>query len=110
MALPRADADALSADLRRDRIRLVQVPLFDAGGVGPHAVLVSTGGYRRVVSLTRTPTVLTLPIDRVGTITFQPVETAVSGPVDVGMVTLSGPLQLPDIAVGQRLDVGVIAQ
>ncbi len=110
LGLPRDQAVAMAADLRRDRIRLVQVPLFDAGigGGGPRVVSVSSGGYGRVVTLTRTPTVVTLPIDRVGTISFQ--VAASPDPVGIGMLTLAGPLQLPDLAAGQRLDVGVVAQ
>ncbi len=112
LGLPQAESAALAADLRRDRIRLVQAPLFDAGvaGTSPHVVSVSSGGYTRLVTLTRTPVPVTLPIDRVGTISFQPVGTGVREPVGIGMVTLSGPIPLPELAAGQRLDVGVVAQ
>ncbi len=112
LGLPRDQAAAMVADLRRGRIRLVQVPLFDAGagGAGPRLVSVSSGGYGRMVTLTRTPTVVMLPIDRVGTISFRTAGVGPPDPASVGMLTLAGPLQLPDIAAGQRLDVGVIAQ
>ena len=112
LGLPRDQAAAMAADLRRDRIRLVQVPLFDAGavGTGPRMVSVSSGGYGRLVALTRTPTMVMLPIDRVGTISFRTAGAGSPDPVGIGMLTLAGPLQLPDLAAGQRLDVGVIAQ
>ena len=112
LGLPRDQAAAMAADLRRDRIRLVQVPLFDAGagGGGPRLVSVSSGGYGRLVALTRTPTMVMLPIDRVGTISFRAAGAGPSDPVGIGMLTLAGPLQLPDLAAGERLDVGVIAQ
>ena len=111
MSLPRDQSAAMAADLRRDRLRLVQVPLFDAGaGGGSRVVSVSSGGYSRLVSLTRVATLVTLPIDRVGTISFQVAEAGSPDPVGIGMLTISGPLRLPDLAAGQQLDVGVVAQ
>lgn len=111
MGLPHDQATRLATDLKRDRLRLVQLPLFDAGPAGAdqadRAVEVSSGGYSRVVLLTRQPTVVTLPISRVGTVSFR---VASAGPVGIGAITLTGPLQMPDLAPGQQLDVGVVAQ
>ena len=115
MGLPQGDATMLSADMKRDRIRLVQMPLFDAGlAPGPDAlagrtVEVSSGGYTRLVRLTRQPVVVTLPIDRVGTVSFRVVGAAPDA-LGIGALTLAGPVRLPDLSADQTLDVGVVAQ
>ena len=112
MGLPKSEQSALAADVRRDRVRLVQLPLFDAGpaatdGTAGPAVQVSSGGYTRLVRLSRQPVVVTLPIDRVGTVSFQ---VAGADPVGIGALTVSGPLPLPQLMAGQELDIGVVAQ
>jgi hypothetical protein len=112
MGLPQGDATSMAADLKRDRLRLVQLPLFDAGPATPdgmlgRAVQVSSGGYSRLIHLTRQPIIVTLPIDHVGTVSFK---VAGADPVGIGALTLSGPVELPVLATGQQLDIGVVAQ
>ena len=115
MGLPASNAALLAADLKRDRIRLVQMPLFDAGvatgadTLAGRAVEVSSGGYTRLVQLTRQPVVVTLPISRVGTVSFRVVGHATDA-LGIGALTLSGPVVLPELSAGQQLDVGVVAQ
>ena len=109
MGLPTAEAAALAQAVQRGRLRLVRLPLFDAAA-GPEAgriVQVSSAGYTRLVPLTRQPVVVTLPIGRVGTVSFRD---AGPGGIGVGALTLTGPVQLPQLAPGQTLDVGVVAQ
>lgn len=117
LGLPPSDAAAMTEALRRDRLRLVQLPLFDAGMSTPGAALtgrlveVSSGGYTRLIRLSRQPVVVTLPIDRVGTVSFRiPANDAGGVALDIGALTLTGPMQLPDLSQGQELDVGVVAQ
>lgn len=112
MGLPQQDATSMMADLKRDRLHLVRLPLFDAGPATPdgmlgRAVQVSSGGYSRLVHLTRQPILVTLPIDHVGTVSFK---VAGADPVGIGALTLSGPIELPVLSGGQQLDVGVVAQ
>lgn len=112
MGLPQGDATSMVADLKRDRLRLVQLPLFDAGPATPdgmlgRAVQVSSGGYSRLIHLTRQPILVTLPIDHIGTVSFK---VAGADPVGIGALTLSGPIELPVLATGQQLDIGVVAQ
>ncbi len=112
MQLSSNDLASLKAAIEQQKLRLVQLPLFDAGpmagiaGLG-RAVQVSAGGYTRLVHLTRQPMIVTLPISRVGTVTF---EAAGAESVGIGAITLSGPVRLPDLPAGQVLQVGVIAQ
>ncbi len=97
----------LTQAVERQELRLVSLPLFDAGPLSAgHAVIVSTGGYTRMVRLGRAPVALILPIARVGTVTFR----ALDAPVIVGALTLSGPVTLPSLAGGEGLNVGVVAQ
>ena len=120
LGLPQSDAAAMLGALKRDRLRLVQMPLFDAGLSAPdgtdsgRAVLVSSGGYTRLVRIGRQPVMVTLPIDRVGTVTFQvPVREAGALPANglgIGAITASGPVRFPDLGQGEALEVGVIAQ
>lgn len=117
LGLPPADAAAMTDALRRDRLRLVQLPLFDAGMSAPGDALtgrmveVSSGGYTRLVRLSRQPVLVTLPIDRVGTVSFRiPANDTGSEALGIGAFTLTGPMHLPDISQGQELDVGVVAQ
>jgi hypothetical protein len=115
LGLPTGQATQITAALRRDRLRLVQLPLFDAGASLPdgsdagRAVLVSSGGFSRIVHLGRQPVVVTLPIDRAGTVAFK-VAPNTGGVIGIGALTADGPVTLPDLTHGQELDVGVIAQ
>ena len=120
LGLPASDAAAMLGTLKRDRLRLVQMPLFDAGLSAPdgtdsgRAVLVSSGGYSRLVRIGRQPVMVTLPIDRVGTVTFQvPGREAgalPAGGLGIGAITATGPVRFPDLRQGEALEVGVIAQ
>lgn len=115
MGLPTAEAATLAQAVQRGHLRLVRLPLFDAGAAGPEAgrsVQVSSGGYTRLVPLTRQPVIVTLPIGRVGTVSFRGASPGSISPggITIGALTLSGPVQLPALAAGQTLDVGVVAQ
>ncbi len=112
MGLGAADTAMLSDALMRRRLRLVHLPLLDvspvlAAGDAGHSIEVSTGGYTRLVRLTREPLTLTLPIAAAGTVTFR---SADGDAVSIGALTLSGPVRLPDLQSGQSLSVGVLAQ
>ncbi len=120
LGLPASDAAAMLGALKHDRLRLVQMPLFDAGLSAPdgtdngRAVLVSSGGYTRLVRIGRQPVIVTLPIDRVGTVTFQvPAREAGALPASglgIGAITATGPVRFPDLGQGEALEIGVIAQ
>jgi hypothetical protein len=120
LGLPPSDTTAMLDAVKRDRLRLVQMPLFDAGMSAPdgsdagRTVMVSSGGYSRLVRIGRQPVVVTLPIDRVGTVSFRiPAREAGALPASglgIGAVTATGPVRFPDLAQGQELDVGVVAQ
>ena len=112
MGLGAGDAALLSDALQKRRLRLVQMPVFDfsptvaADGAG-HEVQVSSGGYTRLIRLTRAPVTLTLPIAVAGTVTFRAAD---GDPVNIGALTLSGPIRLPELAIGQTMSVGVLAE
>ncbi len=120
LGLPASDASAMQDALKRNRLRLVQMPLFDAGLSAPdgsdagRSVLVSSGGYSRLVRIGRQPVVVTLPIDRVGTVLFRvPPREGGALPatgLGIGAITATGPVRLPDLGQGDQLEVGVIAQ
>ena len=120
LGLPASGASAITSALKRDRLRLVQLPLFDAGSStadgtdAGRTVLVSSGGYDRLIRLGRQPVVVTLPIDRVGTVSFRvPAGEAKALPpsgLGIGALTQAGPMRLPDLGANQELEVGVIAQ
>jgi hypothetical protein len=112
LGLGAADTASLSDALMRRRLRLVHLPVLDispviAPGDAGHSVVVSSGGYTRLVRLTRAPVTLTLPIAIAGTITFQSTN---GDPVSIGALTLSGPVRLPSLQSGQSLSVAVLAQ
>ncbi len=113
MRLPADQAAVLAQAVRRGRLRLVQLPLFDfapptedATGGAP-LIEVATGGYSRVVALGSLPVAVTLPIGPVGTVSLRNLGT---GTADIGAVTLTGPVRLPNLSGGTGLEVGVIAQ
>lgn len=111
MNLSGGDAGLLAQALQRGQLRLVRLPLVDAGaapsdGAG-RAVTVSAGGYTTLVRLGRQPVIVAVPIGPVGEIAFT---TPDQGGVGIGALTLSGLVRLPDIRPGQVIDVGVIAQ
>lgn len=120
LGLPEPDAAAIASALRRNRLRLVQIPLFDAGSSAPdgtdagRTVLVSSGGYDRLIRIGRQPVVVTLPVDRVGTVTFRVPEreagTLPPSGLGIGALTQAGPVRLPDLGENQELEVGVVAQ
>ena len=112
MGLTPADTATLTEALRRQRLRLVHLPVLDvspvaAAGDAGRSVEVSSGGYTRLVRLTRQPITLTLPIAIAGTVTFR---TADAASVSIGALTLAGPVRLPDLQSGESLRVGVLAQ
>ncbi len=108
MGLPAPDQMALVQAVQRRRVRLVQLPLFERDGGAGAAVQVNANGLTRIVHLTPEPTVLTIPMAEVGTVTFRLVGSA--SPVGIGAITLTGPMVLPTLAPGQLLQVGVVAQ
>jgi hypothetical protein len=111
MGLPAAQATLLADAVRRNRLRLMRMPLFDAGpgaaDAAGHTVRVSAGGYTTTVHLAARPVEVTLPIGPVGSVLFSTVGAAT---VTIGSMTLSGPVRFPDTGPGQVLDVGVMAQ
>lgn len=113
MGLPAGDAAALTEAVRRGRQRLVRLPLFDLSPTLPgddgagRGIEVSSGGYTRFILLTRQPLTITLPISRIGAVSFR---NANAEMIDIGALTLTGPVRLPDLPAGQLMDVGVIAQ
>ena len=113
MGLPADQEEALVEAVRRGRLRLVRLPLFDFAPPADDAadaarlIEVSASGYTRVVSLARLPVAVTLPIGPVGVVSLRNLGT---GTVDIGAVTLTGPVRLPDLPAASGLDVGVIAQ
>jgi hypothetical protein len=110
MGLPPGDAATLMQALQRGRMRLAHLPLLDdspaLSGTG-QVVQVSAGGYTRQVVLTRDPTIVTLPIGPVATVTFRTME---PNGVDAVALTLAGPMRLPTLHANQVLALGVIAQ
>ncbi len=111
MRLPAAEAAALTQAVRRGRLRLVRLPLFDSGADAADAVArvieVSAGGYTTTVQLTRLPVAVTLPIGAVGTAAIRNLG---GDTVGVGAVTLAGLVRLPDLPAAAGLEIGVVAQ
>jgi hypothetical protein len=112
MGLSAADTASLTEALRRERVRLVRMPVLDANPVAAaddsgRSIEVSSGGYTRLVRLTRQPVTLTLPISVAGTVTFR---TAGADSVSIAALTLAGPVRLPELQSGESLRVGVLAQ
>lgn len=113
MRLPADEAATLTQAVRRGRLRLVRLPLFDFGAdpaAAPDAariVEVSAAGYTRVIRLTRLPVAVTLPIGPVGSVSIRNLG---AGTVGIGALTLDGPVRLPDLPAAAGLEVGVIAQ
>ncbi len=108
MGLSGAEAALMRAALRDRRLRLVRMPLVDeTPGEGGHDVTLSTAGYTRMVRLTRTPMAVPLPVGPGGEVAFS---TPNVEAVSIGALGLSGPVRLPDVARGDVLNVGVVAQ
>ena len=108
MGLSAGEAGLLLAALRERRVRLVRLPMVDETiGAGGHDVVVSTAGYTRSVRLTRTPVAVALPMGPAGEVAFS---TPDADAVGIGALGLSGPVRLPDLARGDVLSVGVVAQ
>ena len=112
MGLPSGDAAVLAEAVRRERLRLVRLPIFDlspslSAEPGGRVVEVSSGGYTRFVRLGRQPLSVTLPMGPVGSVSFRNLSPDAVG---IGALTLAGPVRLPDLAAAGTMDVGVIAQ
>lgn len=108
MGLSGGEAALMQAALRDRRVRLVRMPLVDeTPGDAGHDVVVSTAGYSRMVRLTRTPVAVPLPVGPAGEVSFS---TPDAEAVGIGALGLSGPVRLPDVARGDVLSVGVVAQ
>ena len=108
IGLPAAQQDALLQAAQRRRLRLVRLPLFDIGGGS--TVQVTAGGLTQTVALGHAPVLVTLPIDRAGIVSLQPVGASASSDVHMGAVTVTGPLELQPVGPGQALNIGVVVQ
>nr|WP_321985592.1 hypothetical protein [uncultured Lichenicoccus sp.] len=108
LGLPPAQQDALTQLAQRRRLRLVRLPLFDVGAGS--MVRVTAGGLSQTVALGRVPVLVTLPIDRAGIVSLQPVGASAATDVHVGAVTMTGPVVLEPMAPGQGLNIGVVVQ
>jgi hypothetical protein len=112
MGLSAADAALLTTEVERRRVRLVHLPVLDITPVLPadeagHDVVISAAGYTRAVHLTRQVTTVTLPISVAGVVTFRSLS---ADPVRVGALTLTGLAGLPDLASGQQITLGLVAE
>ncbi len=113
MQLPAKDAGALLQALRDGRLRLTVMPLIDASTPSgqetspAHTVVIRAGGYTQTVVLTRTPVDVPMPIGPVGEVTFT---SSGPGPLNIGMLGLTGQVRLPDMSPGDTLGVGVVAE
>ncbi len=108
IGLPAVQQDALVQAAQRRRLRLVRLPLFDVGAGS--TVQVSAGGLTQTVALGHVPVLVTLPIDRAGIVSLQPVGASADADVHMGAVTMTGPLELQPVAPGQVLRIGVVVQ
>ncbi len=112
MRLPTEDRALLADSLARGRLRLVGLSLVDAsqpdgsGGGPAHLVQLEAAGYSVTVQLSRTPIAVALPVGPVGQVTFK----AAGQTVRIGVLGLFGPLTLPDLAAGEALTAGIVAQ
>lgn len=110
MRLPAPDEAALTRALGERRVRLVQLPLFERDGGSGAVVQVDADGLERIIHLTPEPTVLSIPMARVGNLTFRLIGGAPPAGVGIGAITLTGPQALPTLADGKLLQVGIVAQ
>lgn len=101
-------ADILAAVKRRE-LRLVAMPIFDAGGAGG-TVTVLCGTTRQTVLLQPKPTVLILPITVSGNVDIIPSSDPGAAGIGSGVVTMFGPQALPVMHKGDTLGLTVIAQ
>ncbi len=108
IGLPATQQDALVQAAQRRRLRLVRLPLFDLG-VGS-TVQVTAAGLTQTVALGHVPVLVTLPIDRAGIVSLQPVGASARSDVQMGAVTATGPLALQPVAPGEVLRIGVVVQ
>ncbi|TLU72980.1 hypothetical protein [Lichenicoccus roseus] len=108
LGLPAVQQDALIQAAQRRRLRLVRLPLFDIGGGS--TVQVTAGGLTQTVALGHAPVLVTLPIDRAGIVSLQPVGASARSDVHMGAVTATGPLELEPVGPGQALNIGVVVQ
>ena len=108
IGLPAAQQDALVQAAQRRRLRLVRLPLFDVGAGS--IVQVTTAGLTQTVALGHAPVLVTLPIDRAGIVSLQPVGASAATDVHMGAVTATGPLELLPVAPGEVLRIGVVVQ
>lgn len=112
-----ADEQTLMAEaVRRGRLRLIRLPLFDADPVSDalgnvpvtpkiRSLELSSAGYTVPLVLTRRPVIVTLPIDRAAAVAFRGVDG-----IRIGALTLTGPVRLSPLSGGQPLTVRVVAQ
>jgi len=112
MGLSTTDAALLTQAVERRRLRLIHLPVLDITPVLPadsigHSIEVSAAGYTRIVHIGRQPTTLTLPIGPAGMVTFRSTS---ADAVGIGALTLSGLVNLPELAAGQQIKLGLIAQ
>jgi hypothetical protein len=108
MELSDPERASMVADLDSGRQRLAWISLYDSHTEDGDVVTVRSEGYSRTVLLRKQPTRIAIPIPASRAVDLTGAVDGGGGGVTVGVMTSSGPLALPPMAVGQtiRLPVG----
>ena len=113
MGLSAADSAALGLALRRGQLRLARLGMFDATAAAPqagqagHRIELVVGGYTTAVMLARQAQAVVVPVGPAATVSVRNVDGA---DAEVGLLTLSGPMQTQSLEPGQAEQVGVVAE
>ena len=89
------------------RMGLVEIALWDTHAPDGDVVLVTSGGYSREVLLTKTPTVVSVPGNGVGTILITGMQDG-GGGITLGIKGASQSVLMPIMSVGQSIALPVV--
>lgn len=99
----------LLAGIRRREFRLVEMPVFDADGTGG-SVTITSGPLTTTLPLTAKPQIVVLPIAISGEVSFTPAPASAGKGIHAGVISVTGPLELPVLHGSETLRAMVIAQ
>lgn len=98
---------AIQVTKPRERTQLAWLTLWDTDDEDGDIVRIDSGGYSRVIYLTKVPVAYAVPIAVQGSLTITGLKDGEGGGITVGVMTGNLPIPLPIMSTGQTLAIHV---
>lgn len=103
--MPEPEKRRLAESLARDGVRLAAVTLWDAMDEDGDVVEVAASGFSQRLTIVHKPTTFFVPVRPGAGVSVTAVRDGGGGGVTLGIGTVLGPVRLPPLRPGQRLEI-----